>query len=168
MRILTAQHTRPGRTVTVNGQVYPTQLLIDREDWAKLAQGGAYRHVTAEGPAPLGYTDWVLTGDTYTREPAGTQAERDAAALQRTREGMTITRLQARLLLLQTPDPSATFASAWEAVLAWATTQDANVLAFFEDAQNWKRLDPNVIAGATAFGWDDATLDNLFAAGAQL
>jgi hypothetical protein len=82
-QILTAQHKRPGRTITIGGQVYPTQLQIYRENWALLAEVGVYRHVTAEGPAPLGYTDWVLTGDTYTREPAGTDAEIEQAGAAR-------------------------------------------------------------------------------------
>jgi hypothetical protein len=129
--------------------------------------------VTAEGPAPLGYTDWELRQDAegrdyYYREPVGTQEERDAAALQQSREAMILSRLQARLLLLQTPDPSGTFGSAWEAVMAWATTQDATTQAFWEDAPHWERLDPRVIAGAVAFGWDESTLDVLFEAGKTL
>ena len=86
MKFLTASHNPSPRTVTVDGQVYPTQLLIDREDWALLAQGGVYRHITPEGPAPLNppYTDWVLTGDTYTREIEGTEAEHlDALKVQK-------------------------------------------------------------------------------------
>jgi hypothetical protein len=65
-------------------------------------------------------------------------------------------------------DPSGTHSNAWEAVLTWASTQAPKVQAFFEDAQTWKRLDPNVLAGAAAFGWDDATLDQVFEIASQL
>ena len=162
MKYLTADHTTPPRHVTQNGRLIPTRPLIAAQNTAKLAELGIYPHVTAPGAAPLGYTDWVLVDGQYVREPAGTQEERDAAELVQQRELMQITRLQARLMLLETPAPSGTFTSAWDAVQAWAQTQAADVQAFFEDAQNWKRNDPNVAAGAVAFGWDAATLDALF------
>jgi hypothetical protein len=84
MIILTTDQKRPPSHLTIDGNVWPTQVLIDREQWDTLAEHGIYRHVTADGPAPLGYTDWVLVDGQYVREPAGTQAERNAYLLRQT------------------------------------------------------------------------------------
>lgn len=78
MMYLTAQHTNPPRVITHEGTSYPVLRLIELGDTATLAMLGVYPHETAEGDAPLGYTDWVLDNGIFIREPAGTQTERDA------------------------------------------------------------------------------------------
>lgn len=79
MIYLTETHRSPPAVVELDGLLHPTAPLIERDDTARLAELGIHPHVTAEGEAPLGYTDWVLTDGTYYREPAGTQEEIDAA-----------------------------------------------------------------------------------------
>jgi len=170
--IRTTDLKSPPKHISVSGGIQSTAPLIELEEWATLAQAGIYRYVTAEGPAPLGYTEWELRQDAagrdyYYREPAGTQEERDAAALQLAREQQEITALQGELQLLATPDPSGQFANAYEAVMAWAETQDAETQAFFRRQPTWSRMSPIILAGAQAFGWSAEDLDNLFAAAAQ-
>ena len=76
---LTQLHQSPPSHITYNGKRWPVQTLIARDDRAMLAQGGIYWHVTTEGEAPLGYTDWALIDNEYRRESAGTPEERQAA-----------------------------------------------------------------------------------------
>lgn len=78
MRYLTSNHTAPPPRSTYGDGTISTQILIARDDVVTLAANDIYRHETAKGEAPLGYTDWALADGIYTREPAGTQAERDA------------------------------------------------------------------------------------------
>jgi hypothetical protein len=91
-------------------------------------------------------------------------ADELAAELQAQREATSVTALQGELQLLVTPDPTGQFANAYEAVLAWADTQDAATKAFFRRQPTWHRTSPIIAAGAAVFGWTDADLDNLFAA----
>jgi hypothetical protein len=140
--------------------MYPDLVNGESQDYQVFAGGGV---VTLE---------WYRE-DTPKPTAAELQAFIDsaayaAAALQRQRESSKITRLQARLFLLDQEDPIGTHNNAWDAVIDWAQTQSPEVQAFFADAQTWKRLDPNVIAGASEFGWDDLTLDAVFSAAAQL
>jgi len=167
--LLTSSHQIPPRAYVYNGLRYATQPLIDAGDYQALAdKAGCYRHESA-GPGP--YTDWALTSDAdgplYQRETRELTNDEQEARLQQSREQQEITRLQARLQLLDTPDPTGQFTDAWEAVKTWAGAQGGAALAFFEDAQRWKRLDPFVIQAAPAFGWSAEDLDNLFAAAAQ-
>jgi len=147
--ILTNQHQIPPKTYVHNGMRYATQPLID------------------SGP----YTDWTLTSDAlgplYIRQTRALTQEEQEEQLQASRESMSITRLQARLQLLDTPDPSGQFTNAWEAVKTWAEAQGGAVLAFFEDARYWRRLDQFVLQAAPEFGWSEQDLDDLFAAAAQ-
>jgi hypothetical protein len=81
MIYMTAEHGPPGRHILQNGHLHAVAPLIRREDIHRLAQLGVLRHLTADGPAPLGYGPWRLAEDAvgvhYVREPAGTQEERD-------------------------------------------------------------------------------------------
>jgi len=99
--------------------------------------------------------------------PVPTVSELDIQRAETRRQQQEITRLQARLQLLDTPDPTGQFDNAWETVNAWAHAHGGATLAYFEDAQHWRRLDQFVIAGGAEFGWSDDDLDQLFAAAAQ-
>lgn len=79
MQYLTSTHTAPPAHILADGKRWPVATLIARNDTARLADLGIYPHITAEGTAPLGYTDWVLIDGAYHREPAGTPEERQAA-----------------------------------------------------------------------------------------
>lgn len=81
MIYLTAQHETPPSVITLEGTQYPVTRMIELDDAIGLAAIGVYQHITAEGDAPLGYTDWALVDGQYVREPAGTEAERNAALL---------------------------------------------------------------------------------------
>jgi len=74
----------------------------------------------------------------------------------------SVTRLQARLALIE--------ANLWDAVTAYfqAAERTPAELAFFEDAQNWNRNDPVVIAASSALGLNDEQIDALFLAAAQM
>jgi len=90
-----------------------------------------------------------------------------AMALAHWRDTCEITALQGELQLLASPDPTGQHANAYEAVIAWAETQDAETMAFFRRQPTWSRMSPIILAGAEAFGWSDDVLDQLFAAAAQ-
>jgi len=99
-------------------------------------------------------------------EAAGIPAEvLDAAELAAARKGMQCTRLQARLALIDAPDPSAAEDSLWDAILAYfdEPARTAAEIAYWEEARTWHRTDPVLAAAATALGLDDAALDALFA-----
>jgi hypothetical protein len=79
MTYLTTDHAMPQPHILADGLRHPVAPLIRREDIHRLSQLGVLRHITAEGPAPLGYGPWQLSEDAqgphYYREPAGTQEE---------------------------------------------------------------------------------------------
>ncbi|WP_252178344.1 hypothetical protein [Endozoicomonas sp. 4G] len=80
---MTEAHQLPPSHILRDGLRHPVAPLIRREDIHRLASLGVLRHITAEGPAPLGYGPWHLAEDAqgphYYREPAGTEQERQAA-----------------------------------------------------------------------------------------
>ncbi len=94
---LTAAHQRPPAYVLVDGMPHPTAGAIASGNPARLAALGIYPHQTAQGPAPLGYTDWVLADGTYSRQPAGTAEEIAAILLEQQREGRQRDRTDHRL-----------------------------------------------------------------------
>jgi hypothetical protein len=93
--------------------------------------------------------------------PPPTQAELDAAAAQKAaalleseREAMTCTRLQAMLALGETR---------WQVVTAAIAAQPWEVRARFEDAAEWRRLNPLIaMLGGQVLGLTDTQLDDLF------
>jgi hypothetical protein len=148
MTYLTQSHTTPSRHIEHDGYLVPTRPLIDRGDTEKLAALGIYPHVTTEGDAPLGYTDWQFDGSQYTRQPAGTAEEIQDAQQEAYLDSLSCTRLQARLELLDR--------SLWDAVQQWAVAAGDATQAFFEDAQNWQFRDASFQAGVTALGLTEA------------
>lgn len=109
-----------------------------------------------EGPPEWDGGKWVQTWTVTDLTP-----EQIAERLQQRRSAMSVPRLAARLALIN--------AGLWDNIPALIdaipdATQKAQTLAFFEDARNWKRLDPTVIALGTGLGLDDAELDALFEA----
>ena len=83
MNFMTHDHAPPPTHILADGLRHPVAPLIRREDIHRLSQLGVLRHITAEGPAPLGYGPWQLAEDAqgphYYREPLGTLEQRDAA-----------------------------------------------------------------------------------------
>jgi hypothetical protein len=84
MLYLTKDHTTPPRKVQYGAGEVLASFLVARDNVAALASADIYRHGTASGIAPLGYTDWEMRTDAngpyFYREPKGTPAERDAAS----------------------------------------------------------------------------------------
>lgn len=76
------------------------------------------------------------------------------------REQMSVPRLYARLVLVQ--------AGLWDHVSAWASSADPANLAYFEDAQTWRRTDATLAAAAAALGLTDTQMDDLFLAAIEL
>jgi len=79
--------------------------------------------------------------------------------IEEVRANMAVPRLSARLALIE--------AGLWDSIppiidAITDATEQAQTLAFFEDAQRWKRLDTTVQALGAALGLDDAGLDALF------
>jgi hypothetical protein len=108
------------------------------------------------------YAEWSRES----AEAAGIPAEvLDAAELAAARKGMQCSRLQARLALIDAPDPAAAEDSLWDAILAYfdEPARTAAELAYWEEARTWRRDDPVLAAAATALGLDDPALDALFA-----
>ena len=110
-------------------------------------------------------SDWRLPGEpptpTEVSEYLGSQAFADLQLAQ-ARESMIVSRLQARLALIQ--------AGLWASVELWAQDPETppEHLAFFEDASNWQRNDSTLAAAATALGLTDEQMDGLFALAATL
>ena len=161
MIFMTAEHRPPERHILQNDHLHAVAPLIRREDIHRLAQLGVLRHITAEGPAPLGYGPWQLAEDAhgvhYVREPAGTPEERQAAldaqaaaAHEAYLDGLECTDLQAELELISR--------GLWGTVQAWIDTQEAAVQAYFRRAKTWKYRDPRLQTGAAAMGLSDAQL----------
>jgi len=74
MDILTNQQTIPPRHIEIDGSIWPVSVLVDREEWAILANAGIYRHVTEDGDkGHARYSEWTLSNDAngpfYTRYP---------------------------------------------------------------------------------------------------
>jgi hypothetical protein len=163
MKILTEQHKYPPRLLKTPTGYVSSDAIIKQGNIQRMTTLGLYRH-NIIGPGP--YTEWSLMydqiGPLFIQETRELTEEEKTQKLENERASLNITRLQARLVLIDLPDISNTYNNAWEAIHAWANTQDNAVKAFFEDAQHWNRLDPNVLLGSKIFGWDDIMLDNLF------
>jgi hypothetical protein len=140
------------------GHRVPVAVLEIREEWDRLAGHGLYRLIRESGEAPLGHEPSELIDGILQVTRTGTEAEREAAALAQWRESASISRLQARLQLLD--------AGLWAGVMAWAAAADPAAAAFFEDAQVWRRNDPTLAAAAAQLGLSDSDLDDLFRAAA--
>jgi hypothetical protein len=168
MKILTEQHKYPPRLIETPTGYISTDAIIKQNNINRMSIFSLYRH-NSIGPGP--YTEWLLIydeiGPLFVRETRELTEEEKTKQLQNERASLNITRLQARLTLIDLPDISNTYNNAWEAILAWISTQDDATKAFFEDAQNWNRLDPNVLLGGKMLGLDDIELDNLFKIASQ-
>lgn len=82
----------------------------------------------------------------------------------------TVTRLQARLCLLNQPAPAGSgYPHLWGWLEDWAAdpARSESERAYFEDAQTWRRDDPLVAAVTAALGLDDEAVDGLFRAAAE-
>lgn len=174
MVYLTSGHELPPTHVLSAGLRHPVAPLIRREDIHRLSQLGVLRHVTTDGPAPLGYGPWRLAEDAqgvhYVREPAGTEEEiaaaiaaQEEAALVARRAGMRCTPIQGELALIRYGQQvGADVIGAYD---AWRTAPERTreERAWIERTQWWNRLDPHVLSGAAAVGiTEEAMLDALF------
>ncbi|NCC27870.1 MAG: hypothetical protein EOM22_06910 [Gammaproteobacteria bacterium] len=169
MIYMTTEHKTPDRHILHSGHFHPVAPLIRREDIHRLASLGVLRHITAEGPAPLGYAPWQLAEDAqgphYWREPAGTAEERQAAidaqaaaARDAYLDGLECTRLQGKLALIQ-----AGLWGQYEALIAtMLPTMTAAQRVFVEDAQVWKLRDPVLQAFAASLEMTEAQTVGLF------
>jgi hypothetical protein len=149
MIFMTDSHAPPPAHILADGLRHPVAPLIRREDIHRLAGLGVLRHITTDGPAPLGYGPWQLAEDAqglhYVREPAGTAEEiaaAIAAAASAEREAyldsLECTRLQGKLALL-----SAGLWDQYEAsIAAMLPTMTAAQRVFVEEAQTWRLRDP--------------------------
>ena len=170
MTYLTHDHAPPPTHVLADGLRHPVAPLIRREDIHRLSVLGVLRHITADGPAPLGYGPWRLAEDAkgphYYREPAGTVEERQAAieaaaaaAHEAYLDALECTRLQGKLALIQ-----ADLWDHYEALIAAmlpAMTPAQRV--FVEEAPVWKFRDPVLhLFAASIEGLDETGLVTLF------
>lgn len=164
MPFLTVSHEQPPRHVVHQDRLVPTEPLIAANDIARLAELGIYPHDTEPGDAPLGYTDWLLTGDRYTRRPAGSVAEIQDA-MRKLCVPTIVTMRQARLALLQ-----AGLLSQVEAAIAAIEdpVQRQAVQIEWEYATEVDVTHPWVQALTTALGLSEAQLDALFTLAATL
>ena len=161
MIYLTSTHQTPPAYVHQGDMLHPTAEAIASNDTARLAELDLWPHVTTEGPAPLGYTDWSFADGVYTREPSGT-AEEIAAALEQQaiaeleqrRAGMSCSKAQGKLALLE--------AGLLDEVEAYIATQPKAVQIEYADRQEWRRDWPTLVAVASARGLTDTKLDELF------
>jgi hypothetical protein len=169
MVYLTSGHELPPTHVLSAGLRHPVAPLIRREDIHRLSQLGVLRHVTAEGPAPLGYEPWRLAEDAqgvhYVREPAGPPEEiqaaidaQAAAAHAAYLDALECTKLQGKLALI--------YAGLWdqyEALIAQllpSMTPEQRV--FVEDAQTWRFRDPVLQMFAASIELTEAQTAALF------
>ena len=164
MIYLTADHNPAPRVLVHGGTQYPVASMIARDDTTGLAALGIYPHVTLEGSAPLGYTDWTLADGVYSREPAGTPAERDAAALEQYRASLYASPLACYLVLRDHTEYAGTHENEWAYLSALRSQMTEVDQAYMDKAQNWRRLDARVIAFSEAMGYPADVLDARFAA----
>lgn len=149
MLFMTNDHAPPSAHVFTDGMRHRIAPLIRREDIHRLAALGVLRHVTAEGPAPLGYGPWTLAEDAlgvhYVREPAGSAEEiaaaiaaQEAAAHEAYLDGLECNKLQGELALAR-----AGLLDQYEALVAAALpslTPEQRVFA--RTSQTWRYRDP--------------------------
>jgi hypothetical protein len=168
MTYLTHDHAPPPAHILADGLRHPVAPLIRREDIHRLSQLGVLRHITAEGPAPLGYGPWQLAEDArgphYYREPAGTAEERQAAveaqaAAERESylDELQCTRVQGRRALNQ-----AGLFEAYEAAVESARpTMTRDQLFFVDEVPTWRYRDPILQSFGAALGMDDVQMIQL-------
>lgn len=161
--LMSGDHRSPPAHVLENGLRHPVAPLIRREDIHRLSQLGVLRHVTADGPAPLGYGTWRLAEDAqgvhYLREPAGTEEEiaaaleaQAAAEREAYLDALECTRVQGRRALNQ-----AGLFDAYEAAVAAARpTMTRDQLFFVDEVLTWRYRDPILQAFAAAIGMQDS------------
>lgn len=105
--------------------------------------------------------DVVSVGESFVQQwnVVNLTNEEQADRLNELRQEMKVTRLAARLALIDN--------GLWDSIPAVIdaipdATQKAVSLAYFEDAQNWERLDATVIALGAALGLSESQIDDLF------
>ena len=167
MPYLTSTHQTPPAYVHQGDMLHPTAEAIASNDTARLAELDLWPHVTAEGPAPLGYTDWTLADGVYSRQPAGTPEEIAAALAAQAeaeliarRAAMTCTPRQARLALHEH--------GILNAVEDFVQAGDSRLYIEWNYATEIKRTWPPVAEFAVANDISDETLDGLFELAATL
>ena len=167
MQYLTATHQTPPAYVHQGDMLHPTAEAIATNDTARLAELDLWPHVTVDGPAPLGYTDWIFADGVYTRQPAGTPEEIAAALEQQAAEqlaqrraAMTCTPRQARLALSQQ--------GLLAAVEAFVQSGSEALRIEWQYATEIRRTWPPVAEFAAANDISDEALDALFEQAATL
>ena len=167
MQYLTSAHAAPPAYVRIGDMLHPTAEAIAANDTARLAELDIWPHITVDGDAPLGYTDWSFADGVYTREPAGTPEEiavaleqQALAELEQRRAGMSCPKAQGKLALLE--------AGLLDEVEAYIATQPKTVQIEYADRQEWRRDWPTLVAVASARGLTDTELDELFERAATL
>jgi hypothetical protein len=147
--LMSETHQSPPAHILADGLRHPVAPLIRREDIHRLSQLGVLRHITAEGPAPLGYGPWTLAEDAqgvhYVREPAGSPeqiaaalAEQEAAAHEAYLDGLECDKLAGELALAR-----AGLLDDYEALLAAALPSlTAEQRVFARTSQRWRYRDP--------------------------
>ena len=140
------------------------QYMTASGDWAISCQDGtpppspALILAPADAAGLHGMEGMRWTGSAWVDDP-GAEARAfavmyPAQALAQEREGMVCTRLQAMLALGE---------ARWGAVTAALAAQPWDVRARFNDATEWRRLNPLVIMlGGQVLGLTEAQLDDLF------
>jgi hypothetical protein len=173
--LMSETHASPPAHILAGGLRHPVAPLIRREDIHRLSALGVLRHITAAGPAPLGYGPWQLAEDAqgahYYREPAGTPEARqaaieahEAATHEAYLDGLECTRLQGKLALIQ-----AGLWAQYEALIAsLLPTLTPEQRVFVEDAQVWKYRDPVLQAFVAALGMTEEQAAALFLVAATL
>ena len=150
---MTDSHSPPPPHIQADGLLHPVAPLIRREDIHRLASLGVLRHITADGPAPLGYTAWQLAEDAqgphYWREPAGTPEAIAAAIAEAENQPPTSVSALQGLRAVKA-------AGLVEAFLGWRAgldpIADFEALAFVEKAQTWNYDDPTLNSALAAVG----------------
>jgi len=157
--IANTEHKPAPSTIIIDGTKWPKSALLAREDWKKLAQAGYYRHVPYTESAPLGST-WQERSDAkgvyYEQIPNGTEAEREAAALQQWRETAFVARVYAELTLIQS--------GLWAAVQAFFESPERTDAerAWWRATPTWRRTHAAMESAATALGLTAEQIDDLF------
>ena len=167
MQYLTATHQTPPAYVHQGDMLHPTAEAIATNDTARLAELDLWPHVTVDGPAPLGYTDWTLADGIYTRQPDGTPEEIAAALEQQAAEqiaqrraSLSCTPRQARLALSQQ--------GLLSAVEAFVAAGSDALRIEWQYATEIRRTWPPVAEFAAANDISDEALDALFEQAATL
>lgn len=162
MQYLTKDHISPPIFVTKDGMLHPTQKALETNDINRLIELAIYPHYIQEGLAPLGYTDWIFTNNTFIKNILGTKEEIDAAILAQEQENLINNRASMSCSFRQAKLALYRF-GLLDAVEEYMKTANRELQIEWETGTIVERTWPPVIIVCEQLNITEEQLDDLFA-----